>query len=161
MVSSRFLEAGISMIEAVVAIAILAVVSSAIILVTLSILSLAFSSRLKNQAVTYSQQLLEQTRDFYQSSGWAALYGKARNNQTVCYVDAVSWSSPNQGVSCDTLCQQSASSNLWIAGQSIFYRYLALSVPQPNQSVKVSAVTVWKEKGGCRNVQVDTYYFSY
>lgn len=149
------------MIEAVVAIAILAVVSSAVILVTLQILSLTFSSRLKTQAVSYSQQLLEQTRDFYQSSGWAALYNKARSNQTTCYVDAVSWNSPNVGVSCDSLCLQSPSSNLWIPGQNVFYRYLLLSVPQPNQSLKLSAVTVWKEKGGCKNIQVDTYYFSY
>ena len=64
---------GVSLIEIMVALMILAVVGALIITLTLQILAATNSAKLRNKASSYAQQGLEQVRGYYQANGWASL----------------------------------------------------------------------------------------
>ncbi len=146
---------GLSLVEALVALMILTIVSTGIVLMSLQILALSYSSKLKNQSVSFAEDMIEQVRNFYQVNSWGALsnYGK---NGTQCYIN-LSWNPPSAG-SCVSDCSNNA---LLIPGQSTFYRYLQLTTTGTT-SILVSVVVTWKDRGVCKlPTRIDTYYYNY
>lgn len=146
-------SSGFSLIEAMVALMILSVVSGAVVLMTLQILSLTYSSRLKNQSTTYAEEMIEKVRDAYQSYGYAAVSTRSSPSGT-CYssVDGnpMSWSS--------VACPATDCSGAQISATN-FYRYVNLKLV--SSSVNVSSVVTWFDKVSCKREQVDTYFYNY
>ena len=156
---NNFDRRGIGLVETMVALLILVVISSAVILMTLEILSLTNASRLKNQATTYAEEMVEKVRDAYQNYGYSAISAKGSPLGS-CYAAVngppTSWSSL---VSCPPAdCNDPTT----VIPGTIFYRYVKLVTPAGNSSVSVSSVVTWSEKGSCnRKEQVDTYFYNY
>ncbi len=154
---------GVSLVEATVAIMVLMIVGSAIILLTLQVVSLTYSSRARNQATDYGKQMLEQIRNYYQSFGWVKL-SQWGNSSGRCFVDVstAAWSEVTPGSICnnDVLNPGCSNSSLALPGVTNFYRYVILKT-QGNTSVLVSAVVTWSERGQCRITRTDTYFYSF
>lgn len=144
-------DAGLSLVETVIALLILTFVSTAVVLLTVQILSLTNSAKMKNQATTYAEQVLEQVRDFEVTYGWGGLAAKGPNG---CYTDVVSWTAASG--SCVTDC---SNPNLVVSSSDTrFFRYVTITAPAAG-AIKVSAVVTWKDKGVCRNTTIDTYFY--
>lgn len=141
---------GINLVETMVALMILSIIGGAVILLTLQVLSLNNSARLRSRATFYAEGSLEQARGYTQTNGWQALSNLASPGGS-CYIDAAAWTSGT----CDDACSLPAN----IAG-TIFYRYIRLTKVGGSQ-VKVATLVSWREKGVCQKVQVDTAFFSY
>ncbi len=156
-------QQGVSMIEAMVGMLILSVISAAVITLVLSVMSLTNSSRLKNQSTVYAEQLIEQTRDYFQNYGWSRLsdFGK---NAPRCFISL--WTEPypypGGGQTCDND-RQNPQCNLVetaLTGVPNFYRYLIVTT-SGTSSVQVFSVVTWRDKGTCKKTQVDTYFYNY
>lgn len=147
-----------TLIEAMVAMVVFAVVSSAMILLTLQILSTAFSSRQKNQAITYGEQMMEQVRGYYQVNGWAALSSQARSPNPRCLVSVSPWTESA------TACPSSyppTDCSIGQIPQTNFFRYLLLLADNTNYFVKATVVVCWQEKAQLRSTIVESYFYSY
>ncbi len=151
-------KSGMTMIEALVAMLIFVIISSAVILITLQIMSANYSARLKNQGTAYAEQLLEQTKDYSMSQGYAKF------PTTGCYVSVPDLSSPQwvivPGVSsCPPTCSEAVNvSAIRIADQTVFYRYIRFA--DVTNSKKVTANVSWMDKGSCKSTVIDTYYYN-
>lgn len=152
------LNLGTSIVEAMVALMVLAIVSSAVVLLTLSVLALNNSAKLKNQATAYAEQALEQVRGYYKTNGWSSLAQKGSGGGR-CYVDIASWLQPPNNPACDTSC---TNNDLLVTG-GIFYRYVFVTTT--SSQVKVTAVVSWLDHGICtgasKSTVVDTYFYNY
>ena len=133
------IKSGITIIETMIALFILALMGGAIISLTLQILAANNSAKIKNQKVALVQQLLEQVRGFYQNNSWLTL---SQKNSAGCYVDAT-WAS-GSCVSCSTN----------TIGQSIL-------VTTNASQVTVTATVTWSDRGQCRQTSETTYYYNY
>lgn len=140
---------GLSLVETVIALLILTFVSTAILLLTIQILSLTNLAKQKNKATTYAEQILEQVRDYEVTSGFGSL-------KMGCYTDVVT---NNWGQTPFATCLPDCSNaNLFISPENKFYRYV--TVTPSGTGVKVSAVVAWKDKNTCKNTIIDTYYYN-
>ena len=79
-------QAGMSLVEAIVALLILAVMGSSITLLLVQISSANNTAKLRNQASSYVDQALEKVRSFDQKNGWVNLSLKG-SSSGICYVD--------------------------------------------------------------------------
>lgn len=145
---------GTSLIETMVALMILAAISTAIISLTLQILAINYSAKLKNQATNYVEKNLETVRNFYQNSGgYPALYDKASNAGT--------YYSPLD----TTLNTNSASNDIsdcttGILISSPFRGYIKIT-RAATDLIQVDSVILWSDRGNCRNTTSTTYFSSY
>ena len=146
-------QEGVGMVEAIVAMAILAVVSAAVVLLVLQLLVLTFSSRLKNQATSFAEQAVEQARGYYQANGWVALANKGKNDP-LCY--SAVWTQYLPVSDCVVQC---TITGLLIPGTN-FYRYSTVTTTG-NASVQVSTVVAWNDRGVCKSTQLDTYFYNF
>lgn len=149
-----FYKRGLGLIEALVAIAVLSVVSSAIILLTLQTLSLTASSKLKNQGSSFANQTVEQIRGYYKANGWSALSGWGKPGPR-CFVSL--WNGPSFGTCPDDSC---TNDSLKVAPTSLFYRYFTVNT-SANFSVTISSAVTWLEKGVCKKTNIETTFFNY
>lgn len=136
------------MIEALVAMVIFVIISSAVILLTLQIMSANYSARLKNQGTAYAEQLLEQVKDFSMTQGYADF------PTTGCYVSVPDFS----GVSCPPTCNEAVIVSAIRIDQTAFYRYVRFA--NMANSKKVTANVSWMDKGSCKSTVIDTYYYN-
>lgn len=74
------------MVEAIIALLILASMGAVIILLMVQIASLNNAAKLRNQANSYVEQGMEQVRGFVQNNGWSLLAAKGSGSGT-CYPD--------------------------------------------------------------------------
>lgn len=149
---------GFSLIETMVAMAILVTISAAIISLIISILSLTRSAKLKNQAVGLSEEGIEQVRSFFQDNGFSQLNSLANNK---CYSDGSLQTQispcPTDPVS-TTLNPPNCLQGM-VTSNPLFYRSVWLN--QSSSSVKVRSVVTWADRGFCKYTELDTYFFSY
>lgn len=131
---------GITIIETMIALFILALMGGAIISLTLQILAANNSAKLKNQKVALVQQLLEQVRGFYQSSSWLGLSQKGSGGG-ICYSDVTSWTN-GACISCPTI------------GQSV-------QIKNNGSQVTATATVTWSDRGNCLQTSETTYYYNY
>ncbi|MBI4099758.1 prepilin-type N-terminal cleavage/methylation domain-containing protein [Candidatus Microgenomates bacterium] len=143
-------NAGVSLVEAMVALMILAIVSAAVIMMTLQVLALNTSAKLKNQSTTYAEQMIEQVRDYYANSGWGGLAAVARPGGQ-CYLNVPSWQAAVNNPC--TPCVDGA-----ITGTN-FYRFVTLT--SSSNSVMVAAKVCWLERGQTKTTEVDTYFYNF
>lgn len=158
-VKSKKLQSGVGLIEAMVAMMILTVVTTSVIYMVLSVLALTYSSRLKTQATGYSEQSIEQVREFFQTNGWVALSNKGKNGP-LCYKSV--WTEFQPATTCvsDAVDPACNISDLAITGTN-FYRYFLVETIG-NRSVKVTSVVTWKERDVCKPAtKLETYFFNY
>ncbi|MBI3559112.1 prepilin-type N-terminal cleavage/methylation domain-containing protein [Candidatus Gottesmanbacteria bacterium] len=130
---------GITIIETMIALFILALMGGAIITLTLQILAANNSAKIKNQKVALVQKLLEEVRGFYQNNSWLTL---SQKNSASCYFDT-NWIT-NACADCSTN----------TIGQSI-------QVTTNASQVTVTATVTWSDRGQCRQTSETTYYYNY
>lgn len=157
---------GFSLVEAMVALMILSFISGAVVLMTLQVISVTNSSRLKNQATSFAEEILEQVHSYQLSNGWALLSTKGTYNnapKTRCF-STVSNSAWTEIDPCPSDC-----AGTLISGTG-FYRYVSINTPtvvSPNPAyVTAKAVVTWNDKtcNGptfCCKAQVDTSFYNY
>lgn len=136
------IKKGITIIETMIALFILALMGGAIISLTLQILAANNSAKLKNQKVALVQKLLEEVRGFYQNNSWLILSQKGTTSGN-CYGDI---NLLNSGTT--TAC------GLGCAGQEI-------KIETNLSQVKVTANVTWSDRGQCRQTSETTYYYNY
>lgn len=120
-----------------IALFILSLMGGAIISLTLQILAVNNSAKLRTQKVFLAQQLLEQVRNFYQSNNWFTLSQKSG-----CWSDG----NLNSGVTCGLACPA--------AGQE-------LKVVNNPPQVTITALVTWQDRDQCRQISETTYYYNY
>lgn len=133
---------GFTLIEAMLALMILAVVSTVIISLSLQVTSLVNSTKLKNQKIALSQQMLEQVRGYYQQNGWAMLVTKAPS--PTCYTDGTL----TTVAVCDPTPLPSVQVKLTASGA-------------PTNQIKADVTVNWTWKGQSQNVAASTYFYYY
>lgn len=134
---------GFSLIEALLGLLILAVVSTVIISLSLQVSSLINSTKLKNQAVATSLQLLEQTRGYYQQNGWAGLLAAAPTSP-ICYTDGTLVTT----VACNA------------TGQNTLVK-LTTGGGSPPTWLKTEVTVKWSWRGQEQNIVDQTYFYFY
>lgn len=141
-------EGGFSMIETLVAMMILVIISSAIVAMILALVSANTSAKLRNQAVGYAEEGIEQVRNYFQANGWQSLNNQASNK---CYTDGT--------LASQVACPASADCVTGPIPSSVFFRYVWLT--QGASQVKVQSIVSWRDRSVCLNSEVDTIFFSY
>ncbi len=144
-------KGGFSLIETMVAMAILASISVAIVSLVLSVLSLSSFAKLKNQAIGLSEEGVEQVRNYFQNNGFSQLNSLSNNK---CYSDGTLQIPINPCPIDPPNCLQGV-----VTSNPLFNRSLFLS--QSSGSVKVRSIVTWIDRGACRYSELDTYFFSY
>lgn len=139
---------GVSLLEVVLAMGIMALAFSAVALLMASLVNLSTSFRFKRQAVFYAEQTLEQVKDIYVGSGYGGVYTLANPSSlatpvTTCYSDIFN----KTIVSCAVTCLASG-----------FNKFVSLNAQTLSQ-IRTTAVVTWTDRGSCQNTQVDTYYY--
>lgn len=139
---------GSSLIEAMIAMLILAIMGTAIITFTIQIMSLNTSARLKNQGTITAEQSIERARNVFQQQKFSYF----KNNHT-----AGNYSSGDltfQISNCSPLdCQNNPPGDP-------YFSCVILSYPSSDQA-RVQSVVYWWDKGVCRGTEVDTYFTNY
>ena len=147
-------RSGMTMVETIVALGILAVVGATIVAILTVVLSLGTTAMLRNRAVGYGEANLERVRGYFQTYLWAGLADKAQGGS--CYGD---------GTLAGQLagCPGTAVPPGCVLGQAIsgtsFSGYVRLT--RNGDSIFVQIFTGWPDKGTCENLEMDTYYFNY
>lgn len=149
---------GFSLVETMVAMAILLIIGTAIVSLLLTMISANNSAKLRNQGIGLAEEGVEQIRSFFQINGFAVLNGLANNK---CYSEGTV---PTPLGSCPS---DPALGNLQppnclsgaVTSNSSFYRSIWLT--QPGGAVKVRSVVTWTDRNTCRYTEVDTYFYSY
>ena len=144
-------QTGMTLIETVLAMALLAIISTAIIGLAVQVLSNAAANKQKNAAANLAEQSLEQIRYIYQSQGWKPLSLRASATPGTCYNDL---SALTTGDGCIDNCTKPNN-----AGN--FFRYGRLTLNSALSQVKVESVVTWLEKGQCQRLQTDTYFYDF
>lgn len=154
------LKQGFSMIETMVALTILVIIGTAIISLTLTVISSNTTAKLRNQGLGFAEEGLEQVRNYFQTNGFQSLYGIANGT---CYADGtlqtpISPCPDDPGIPPlptppDCLRGMATSNNS-------FYRAVRLTRAMDN-SVVVRSVVTWNDRNACRYTEVGTYFYSY
>ncbi len=152
---------GMTLIEAILALMILAIVATAIVGLLTQIMSLTNSARLRNMATGFVEQNLERVRGYYQTNLWVGLASKANSGACGC------WSSGDLGsATClaGADCLSSAISLCPAAGSPVsgapgMIQNVILTVTGPQ--IKVESFAAWQDKQLCEKVSSVTYYYNY
>ena len=143
---------GTSLVEALVALLIMAVTGAAVVLLLAQIASLNNSAKLRSQATSYAQQGLEQVRSFSQSNGWAILAGKGPSR---CYTDGTLVLTTTCIVSCGD------GGGIEINPLASVTRSVKIVTNQGLGQVAVTSTICWLEKGIWNKTESLTYYYNY
>lgn len=142
---------GTSLIETMVALMILAAISTAIISLTLQILAINYSAKLKNQATNRAEQNLETVRNFYQNSGGYPALSQIADDS--CRKPDLSGSSP-----CDISdCTATGATQI---ETTPFFAFTKIYTPL-SSLIRVDSVVLWSDRGNCRNTTSTTYFSTY
>lgn len=138
---------GTSIVEALVALAILAITGSAIVLLLVQISSVNNSAKIKNQATSYVDQAMEQVRGFNQNSGWVNLAARGG----FCYTDG--------SLTTTTDCIYTCGAGGAAIFSSIYTRSVKIITNSPQ--VRVIATVCWQDKGIWYKTESNTYFYDY
>lgn len=136
------------MIEVMVALFILSIMSTAIITLSISILSANAYAKMKSQATVFAEEAIETVRSQVLSSNWQTVASKSSSGGT-CYTNVSAWVTGNCLDDC-------SATNI----NSTYYRYVRLTSIGQN-SVKTESVVTWTNKGKCNRMQLDTYFYDH
>lgn len=144
----RRVRKGVSIIETVIAVLILATIGGALMAVVVQVTSATNCARLRNQAAKYAEEALEQARDFKQNSPWTVFDAK---KSPPCWADG-QLSTPAPGCS--------RGSGAAIAGATPgFTRFVELT--QVSGGMRVRSVVSWTARCSSKDVEADTFLFQY
>ena len=127
---------GISLVETMIALAILTLVITAVIGIMVQIIALANSAKLRSGAVALAQENLEKTRGYYQTNGFTAFV-------TGCFADGT--------LTTAGVCSPPGS----VSG---YYQYVTVTVA--GTQVLVRSYVYWMDKK-IYSVNTDTYFYAY
>lgn len=144
----KFLRSGISLVEVVVALFVLGIIGGALVAISLQITSAANSARLKNEAVAYAQEAIEQARNV-KDQGWANL-----PTSSGCYEDGTFSISLTGNLMTDP-CKSGSTNGIGTPFSRLVY------VTVVSNQVQVQSLVKWIEKGNMKTVEVDTYFYQY
>lgn len=147
-------NSGFSLVETLVAVAILGVMGTAVITITLQILAANNTARLKNQGISYAEEALEQARNYYQANGYSGLTLLSGTN----FRDG-NFTSLATSCSPSTCAASNSPTGNLISGTQ-FYRCVIIQFPVANQA-KVQSITNWLDRGRCQQTEIDTYFANY
>lgn len=141
-----------TLIETILALLVLAAVTSAVILLLTQIMALTTSARLRNTATAMAEQNLEKIRSFYQVNFWMNLANKGSSGGT-CYIDTAGILNLDTGATCVTDCSS--------LGSNGFRQNVKLTTDSGLSRVQVDSSVWWQDKGACQHLTSTTYYFNY
>lgn len=148
-----------SLVETMVALLILAVAGAAVIALTLQILAVGNTAKLRGQGVAYAEEALEQARSFYQVNKWARLSEKRSYSYADGSFSALSTGCPAPCPSyCAAPCPSGAVTGDQIAATTL---YRCVQVSGAGSQVQVRAVVNWLDRGVCRGTEANTYFYNY
>ncbi len=153
---NSFYQKGMTIIEVIIAMAVLAVIGGALIGLVGQITSANNSAIQRNRAVGYAGQAVEQVRSFRitNSLGFSGLASRGTPSGT-CYGDVSDPNNPWPGSSCTLACPGQTP----IAGTN-FYHWVKIT-STGSSKVEVLSTVLWIEKGTCKNTQIDDYLYDY
>lgn len=140
-----------SIVEAMVALAILAITGSAIVLLLAQISSLNNSAKIKSQATSYAEQAMELVRGFDQNKGWGNLAAKGG----YCYTDG----SLTASTACISACGNGGSTILTPVYPASYTQSIKIITNSPQ--VNVFATVCWLDKGIWYKTESNTYFYDY
>ncbi len=151
---------GTSLVEAMIAMMILAAMGTAIITVTLQVVALNASARLKNQGTAYAEQTLEVVRSNFQNpaKGYVWLSGSAAKSYTDGSLVTV-YSPP--ATTCAPADCAGATIPWTDIGSSAYNRCVVINTPNVNRQIKVQSFIAWPDGGKCRYTEADTFFTNY
>lgn len=148
---------GITLIETMVAVFILSLTGTLIVALTLQVVTITNSAKLRNQAVTFAERGLEASRSYYQTSGWLAMSSLGSASGT-CYDVNGNWSNAN----CDDTCKDVASGGSPSVNDSSFhFGYIKLTTDVAAGKIEVKSGVNWHDRDACKNLNLITYYYNY
>lgn len=149
-ISNLNARAGVSIVETVVAILILATIGGAITLLTVQVTEVNNCARLRNEAVKYAEEGLEEVRDFKTNNSWTLM-----QNKIGCFPDG------NLAARGPTNCTGYAPGPpINGPGTSGFNRFVQL---QTINSAEIGATSTVSLSAKCtpRSVEVRSYFYDY
>ena len=151
----NFSKKGVSLVEALVGLAILGITGAAIVSLIVQTMSLSNSNRLRNQAILYAQQGVEQARSFDQTYGWGVLAAKG-NSSGVCYSDGTLVTTTTCLIACGSAAGSAIANPVYPAD----FRQ-SVKVTTASDQVSVISSVCWQEKSVWYKEDVDTYFYNY
>lgn len=139
---------GITLIETMIAVFILSLTGTLIVALTLQILTITNSAKLRNQAVTFAQRGLEASRSYYQQYAWLDL--STKGNPATCYDPNGNWAV--------SLCADDCNDTL-VSDSTFHHGYIKLTTT--GSKIEVKSSVSWLDRGNCRNLNFVTYYYNY
>lgn len=148
-------KSGISLIETLIALLILALMGAAITAISLQVTAVNNAAKLQNQATIYAEEALEQARAYRQANGWVALAEKGTPAGCYYYTGTVfnSTSCISDPINC------TGSMGQLVPGSTVHYRAVRFSTS--GDRVTSESTVIWREKSACRKVTASTYFFNY
>ncbi len=147
------------MIETMVALMILVIIASAIIALILAVTSANNSAKLKNQAIGFGEEAIEQTRSLYQTVGFAQLYSKGSGGSGSCYQDGNL--STTALLPCPPVNPLPPNCVSGVpVGLGTFSRYMQV-IQVSSSQVKIAVIVSWPDKSKCQTNEIDTIFYSY
>ncbi|MBI3887450.1 prepilin-type N-terminal cleavage/methylation domain-containing protein [Candidatus Microgenomates bacterium] len=140
---------GMSLIESMLALMVLAVVVTTVTTLIVQIDALSNSTRMRTTAVLLAQDSLEQVRGYYQTNGWNALLNKSGNGSvTGCYTDGTLATIP---ATCATQTDILTSPG---------YKRIVKLVLNGNQ-ISAQIYIYWNDHNVSKSVESDSSFYSY
>lgn len=158
MKSNRNRKRGQSLIEVIVAFAVVALVGMALITATLATQKTAISARNKSQATELVQQYLEQVRAIRDINGYSYISGLGVPTTNTCY-KILNSTDPNPGLwTLNTSCTGATPYNgeLVQLNNIDYYRKITFSTLPTSTSAVVQIDVTWKEGTNDRSVSQQT-----
>lgn len=147
---------GTSLIEALLALMLMAVTGAAVVLLLSQIASVNNSAKLRGQATSYTEQGLEQSRSFLQTYGWVNLAAKG-NSSGLCYSDGTLVN----GTSCITGCGTGGTLISSPVYPASFTRSVKVTTNAVLGSAAIVSTVCWLEKGRWNKSEAVTYHYNY
>lgn len=142
---------GTSIVETLVALSILAIIGSAIVLLLVQISSTNNSAKIKNQAISYVDQAMEQVRGFVQLNGWVKL-----STTIGCF--------SNGTLTTSTSCIVTGLARTTCPGSGAFIStpfYRSVKISKSGDQITVIGTVCWQDKGIWYKTENSTYYYDY
>lgn len=146
-----FFNKGLSIVETVIALAILGIVGAAIIRIMLQVSTANNSSKLKNQAAIYAEEGLEQVRGNFlvPGNGYQWIYQLAPATGTICYANGLNMT-PTNSTSCTP----------GTPLDGVFSRTIGLT-RLAGTGVELKSIIYWSEKGVSKSTEAHTFFYEY
>lgn len=153
---------GTTLIETVLALAVLAVVTIAVVSLLTQIASVTNSAKQRSKAVSFMEQNLEKVRGYYQEKGWVGLATINSGPPACpngCYADGslVQCQSLIPG-SPTCITDTSSCTNGYNVADNI---YQDVVITPSADKVQVESFVAWMDKDKCQRVNTKTYYYNY